>query len=204
MFVGPGGAQVRLGGAQEITGASDRRGSGAAGRHDGADAGKRSSSMVRHFHIQVKDTQFFGDVITLAFCSGVAMKAATLTVYRLVFGILQKALNSITVMREYGKNLVFIGVILLLGFHGWGQTLDSVDNHATDSMVVRVWSSHFQLTIINQVHTGFHAKYSGMNSLADTVEPSATSITTTLFLGRRLWRNAQLSFSTRSFRAGPG
>jgi len=62
-------------------------------------------------------------------------------------------------------------------------------------MVGRVWSSHFQLTIINQVHSGFHAKYSGVNSLADTVEPSATSITTTLFLGRRLWRNAAFFFN---------
>jgi hypothetical protein len=98
-------------------------------------------------------------------------------------------------MRAYRKILVAIGVILLLGFQGYGQTLDSVDNRATDSMVGRVWSSHFQLTIINQVHSGFHAKYSGMNSLADTVEPSATSITTTLFLGRRLWRNAELFFN---------
>ncbi|HET6253560.1 MAG TPA: carbohydrate porin [Puia sp.] len=61
-----------------------------------------------------------------------------------------------------------------------------------DSTVGRAWSSHFQLTIINQVHSGFKAKYSGMNSLADTVEPSATSITTTLFLGRRLWKNTTL------------
>jgi hypothetical protein len=98
-------------------------------------------------------------------------------------------------MSAYKKKVVGIGIILLLGFQGLGQTLDSVDNRATDSMVGRVWSSHFQLTIINQVHSGFHAKYSGMNSLADTVEPSATSITTTLFLGRRLWRNAQLFFN---------
>lgn len=31
-----------------------------------------------------------------------------------------------------------------------------------------------------------------MNSLADTVEPAASSITTTLFLGRRLWKNAAI------------
>jgi high affinity Mn2+ porin len=98
-------------------------------------------------------------------------------------------------MRAYKKNLIGFAVIFLLGFQGWGQTLDSVDNRVSDSMVGRVWSSHFQLTIINQVHAGFKAKYSGVNSLADTVEPSATSVTTTLFLGRRLWRNAALFFN---------
>ena len=54
------------------------------------------------------------------------------------------------------------------------------------------WSSHFQLTVINQIHSGFHAKYSGMNSLSDSVEPAATSITTTLFLGRKLWKGAAI------------
>ncbi|MBN8854052.1 MAG: carbohydrate porin [Sphingobacteriales bacterium 50-39] len=54
------------------------------------------------------------------------------------------------------------------------------------------WSVHFQLTVISQKHAGFKAAYSGMNSLADTVEPAASSITTTLFLGRRLWKNAAI------------
>ncbi|HEV2480962.1 MAG TPA: carbohydrate porin [Puia sp.] len=61
---------------------------------------------------------------------------------------------------------------------------------STDTSRPNPWSVHFQLTVINQVHSGFKAAYSGVNSLADTVEPSATSITTTLFLGRRLWKNA--------------
>src|SRR5580693_7924957 len=52
------------------------------------------------------------------------------------------------------------------------------------------WTTHFQLTVIDQWHSGFHAAYSGLNSLADTVEPGAASITTTLFLGRKLWKNA--------------
>lgn len=52
------------------------------------------------------------------------------------------------------------------------------------------WTTHFQLTVIDQWHSGFHAAYSGANSLVDTVEPGAVSITTTLFLGRKLWKNA--------------
>src|SRR5580698_8512894 len=97
-------------------------------------------------------------------------------------------------MRKY---IVSLGVIFLLGFRASGQTLDSVDRvgvQSGDSTIGNTWSSHFQLTIINQVHLKFHAKYSGTNSL-DTSEPSATSITTTLFLGRRLWKHAFFFFT---------
>ncbi|WP_457825761.1 hypothetical protein, partial [Staphylococcus aureus] len=52
------------------------------------------------------------------------------------------------------------------------------------------WTNHFQLTVIGQKHAGFKAPYSGTNSLADTVEPTATSLTSTLFLGRKLWKGA--------------
>jgi len=99
-----------------------------------------------------------------------------------------------TIMR---KCVFCIVPILLLGLYGWGQPLDSVDRVGVqpgDSTIGKTWSSHFQLTIINQVHLKFHAKYSGMNSL-DTSEPSATSITTTLFLGRRLWKHAAIFFN---------
>ncbi|RTL59150.1 MAG: carbohydrate porin [Sphingobacteriales bacterium] len=57
------------------------------------------------------------------------------------------------------------------------------------------WSMHFQTTVISQKHTGFRSLYSGTNSLADTVEPGATSLTSTLFLGRKLWKNAAFYFN---------
>jgi high affinity Mn2+ porin len=57
------------------------------------------------------------------------------------------------------------------------------------------WSNHFQLTVIAQKHSGFRALYSGTNSLADTVEPTATSLTATLFLGRKLWEGAAFYFN---------
>jgi high affinity Mn2+ porin len=57
------------------------------------------------------------------------------------------------------------------------------------------WSTHFQLTVISQKHSGFKSLYNGSNSLADTVEPSATSLTSTLFLGRKLWKNAAFYFN---------
>ena len=52
------------------------------------------------------------------------------------------------------------------------------------------WSDHFQLTVISQRHPSFPAKYSGANSLSDSAEPTATSETATLFLGRKLWKGA--------------
>src|SRR6185312_10253321 len=52
------------------------------------------------------------------------------------------------------------------------------------------WSEHFQLTVISQRHPSFPAKYSGANSLLDTAEPTATSLTATLFLGGKLWKGA--------------
>jgi hypothetical protein len=57
------------------------------------------------------------------------------------------------------------------------------------------WSVHFQLTVIDQNHAGFKAAYSGTNSLADSVETGATSITSTLFLGRKLWKGAAIYFN---------
>lgn len=57
------------------------------------------------------------------------------------------------------------------------------------------WSVHFQVTVIDQIHTAFKAAYSGMNSLADTVEPGATSVTSTLFIGRQVWKGAYFYFN---------
>ncbi len=59
----------------------------------------------------------------------------------------------------------------------------------TDS--IEKWSFHFQLTTIVQGHPAFNAKYSGANSLHDTAE-SALSLTTTFYLGRKLWKGAAL------------
>ncbi|WP_246485130.1 carbohydrate porin [Chitinophaga qingshengii] len=57
------------------------------------------------------------------------------------------------------------------------------------------WSFHFQTTVIAQQHSGFKSPYRGDNSLADTVEPSAQSLTATLFIGRRLWKGAAVYFN---------
>jgi len=57
------------------------------------------------------------------------------------------------------------------------------------------WTYHFQLTTIAQKHSGFKSPYTGNNSLADSVEPTALSLTSTLFLGRKLWKGAAIYFN---------
>lgn len=66
---------------------------------------------------------------------------------------------------------------------------------SADSSSVGPWSYHFQLTVIDQNHSGFRTRYSGMNSLADSVETGAVSVTSTLYFGRRLWKGASLYFN---------
>jgi high affinity Mn2+ porin len=56
------------------------------------------------------------------------------------------------------------------------------------------WSCHLQFTGILQDHPSFHSPYAGQNSLSPEHE-RAYSVTTTLYLGRRLWKGAALYFN---------
>jgi high affinity Mn2+ porin len=56
------------------------------------------------------------------------------------------------------------------------------------------WSFHFQFTSIVQGHPAFSAPYSGQNSLNSYGE-SDLSVSSTLFLGRKLWNGAALYFN---------
>jgi len=53
------------------------------------------------------------------------------------------------------------------------------------------WDVHFQATTVTQYHPEFKAPYSGKNSL-DPDSEHETTITSTLFLGVRLWKGAEL------------
>lgn len=89
------------------------------------------------------------------------------------------------------KTLRYLPVVLfsvLLNVQGvYAQHIDSTH--------VNPWNYHFQVTVIDQNHSGFNAKYSGMNSLADSVETGANSVTATLYLGRRLWKGGAAHFN---------
>jgi len=56
------------------------------------------------------------------------------------------------------------------------------------------WSFHFQFTGILQGHPTFSSPYSGQNSLKAEHE-RAYSVTTTAYLGRKLWKGAALYFN---------
>ena len=51
------------------------------------------------------------------------------------------------------------------------------------------WTIHAQVTAIYEYHPSFRADYSGVNSLSSNAN-GAFSLTTTIFLGRKLWKGA--------------
>ena len=59
------------------------------------------------------------------------------------------------------------------------------------------WSLHFQQTVITQWHNRFPAAYSSSESQQSLqpAEKAKTSLTTTLFIGRRLWKGAEVYFN---------
>lgn len=88
------------------------------------------------------------------------------------------------------KKLRYLPVLFLALFNTQGVFAQSID-----STHVNPWNYHYQVTVIDQNHSGFKTKYSGMNSLADTVETGANSVTATLYLGRRLWKGGAAHFN---------
>ncbi len=64
----------------------------------------------------------------------------------------------------------------------------------TDTLKQQHFNLHFQQTVISETHPGFSAKYTGDNSLSPFHE-TASSLTTTLYGGARLWKGAQAFFN---------
>ncbi len=73
------------------------------------------------------------------------------------------------------------------------QTTDGTNRSAAkDSISMEErFSYHFQTTVIAQHQLDYTAPYSGTNSLL-TSEPERLSLTSTLFLGARLWKGAEI------------
>jgi len=72
--------------------------------------------------------------------------------------------------------------------------LKTFANAQTDTLKQQRFNLHFQQTVITQMHPGFNAKYTGDNSLSPYHE-TASSLTTTLFGGARLWKGAEAFFN---------
>ena len=59
----------------------------------------------------------------------------------------------------------------------------------------RNWSLHFQQTVIKQWHSEFNSPYADSMLSLQPREKAKLSLTTTLFIGRRLWRGGSLVFN---------
>jgi high affinity Mn2+ porin len=70
----------------------------------------------------------------------------------------------------------------------------SAQEPAHQPQKVRNWSLHFQQTLINQWHNNLTTPYAGEYSLANR-ESAKLSYTSTLFIGRRLWKGAAVYFN---------
>ncbi len=66
-----------------------------------------------------------------------------------------------------------------------------IQGQSTDSLKNELFSIHAQTTVVNQYKPGFNAAYSGENSLI-TKEENKISLTSTLYLGSRLWKGAEI------------
>jgi len=84
------------------------------------------------------------------------------------------------------KKILLLVLAALLAGNGYAQK--------TDSLINKRFNLHFQQTVITQAKPGFSAKYSGDNSLS-TAHETASSLTTTLFGGARLWKGAEAYFN---------
>jgi high affinity Mn2+ porin len=76
-------------------------------------------------------------------------------------------------------------LILLLFIHNLAKAQQA------DSLKNELFSIHAQTTVITQFKLPFSAKYTGQNSLLPGRE-NQTSVTSTLFAGARLWKNASM------------
>jgi len=69
--------------------------------------------------------------------------------------------------------------------------LRSQDNNQSATDEGKSWDFHVQATAIPQGHGGFDSPYSGQNSLTPGGD-TETSFTTTFFIGRKLWKGAEI------------
>jgi high affinity Mn2+ porin len=84
------------------------------------------------------------------------------------------------------RSLEILSILIGFTFHLFAQEKDTLKDH---------WLSiHAQATVINQFKPGFSAPYSGENSLS-TQKESQSSMTSTLYLGVRLWKGSSVYFN---------
>jgi len=87
---------------------------------------------------------------------------------------------------SFQKSLFVFALMFLSQIESRANPADSTRFLLADTTLA---SFHFQLTTITQYHGDFSAPYSGKNSLSPNAE-DATSVTSTIFAGVRLWKGA--------------
>ncbi|MBN9381381.1 MAG: carbohydrate porin [Chitinophagaceae bacterium] len=92
------------------------------------------------------------------------------------------------------KRPCFVAAHILLAFFLTILQTSAQSNGADELLKDSGWSYHFQFTGIVQGHPTFHAPYNGQNSLKPEHE-RAYSVTSTAYLGRRLWKGAAIYFN---------
>ncbi len=85
----------------------------------------------------------------------------------------------------------FLPALVMLAYLASPLCAFAQDKPATDTAQKDRFNLHFQATYVYQYKPMFAADYSGPNSLK-TEEERVNSVTTTLFLGVRLWKGAEL------------
>ncbi len=86
-------------------------------------------------------------------------------------------------------------VLLMIGVVAGAVTKSfAQDNVKQDTVKQERVNLHFQQTVITQTKPRFNAAYSGNNSLSPSSE-TASSLTSTLFMGARLWKGAEAYFN---------
>ncbi len=88
-------------------------------------------------------------------------------------------------MLRWVKSLILLMVGFCLG--AGGATFAAEPSDTPEETL----STHIQATVVNQSHGVFSTRYSGQNSLLDESE-NRYSVTSTLFLGARLWQGGEL------------
>jgi high affinity Mn2+ porin len=81
------------------------------------------------------------------------------------------------------KKLMILLFITCISTSVYAQQTDSLNNERV--------SIHAQMTVINQYKPAFNVKYTGENSLLPQAEKQ-TSVTSTLYLGLRLWQGGSI------------
>jgi len=107
------------------------------------------------------------------------------TIIKLLLNQIKQDIVIIFARRSPFFNLIFMRLIITTVF-----TFFSICSFAIDSLVNKVFW-HFQTNYIYQYKPAFNVPYSGQNSLLPTQE-TQNSITSTLFLGVKLWKGGEL------------